>query len=139
MKFILLLAAIALIAPHGGQSSILVPPSCRNNADTAATVIQKVQRIVSSYDSTRLAGVGLLSVDTSAVAIVTSDSVCALAVSAFNAARPTAAPGVGPTAVFVVQAGAQRYVVFEPTYKSGEFIDLLVFSSDFTLLGWILG
>ena len=99
-------------------------------------MVQKLQTIVTTFDSVKLAGVGLLPALSADVSLVNSDSLCTMAVNAFIAARvdSTASP---PTSIYLIKVGSQRYAAFDPHFTSGEFYDLLIFNPSFALLGWL--
>lgn len=89
-------------------------------------------------NATRLASVGLLQVQPSQVYLITTESLCASAVTAFNTALPTD-PNSPATSVFLLQAGPNRYVAFDPAFRSGEFVDLVVFDLGFHFKGQLEG
>jgi hypothetical protein len=144
MKAVLALALGACVAaatPGIGKPAMgaVLTSSCRTSTDTVTPVVQKLQKMVTTVDSVRLSSVGLLPTTSNQVSVVTTDSLCALAVTAYNANRYMDSTVTPPTAIYLVKVGSQRYVAFEPANTSGEYLDLLVFSASFAYLGWLAG
>ena len=134
---VIVVACVLAAAPRSSTTST-VTSSCRASTDTSTMMVQKIQAIVTSFDSTNLAGVGLLPAQSSDVNLVTADSLCALGLTAFNTARVDSL--VTPaSSIYLVKVGSQRFVAFEPGFASGEFYDLLIFNTSFALLGWLDG
>jgi hypothetical protein len=137
MNFIPLTLFFALrIAAVGDNYKPPVTPSCRTSADTAANFVKVVQRTLAIGDSTKLAGIGLLPAQPSQVFLITTDSLCTAAVTAYNTSLPTV---TAVTTIFLLQAGPNRYVAFDPAARSGEFVDLLIFDLSFAFKGQIEG
>lgn len=136
MKRLLILFTAFMVA--GAASSPVKAQSCRTSSDTATHVIVILKSALTTVDSARLASVGLLPATESQILLVTTDSLCSLAVAAYNTNAPTDSTNA-ITSVYLVKAGPSRYVAFVPSFRSGEFIDLLIFDTSFVYKGQFVG
>jgi hypothetical protein len=93
----------------------------------ADNLVAWVRHDVAVADTTELGAVGLLPTPAGEVALITADSVCALAVQAFNSVRQPQWNAPPAVQVYVVRAGASRFVVVDPAVKVGEWLVLAVF------------
>jgi len=127
-------AAMGIICVSAVDTKAGQPPSGCVAIDSG--YVGNFQLIVSDTDSasavdrSRL-GLPLLSKDS--VSAVSDSATCARAADAYG--RNLDIPDTTtPRQVFVVRLGPTRYVVGDPTVRSGEFALVMVFDSSFTTL-----
>jgi hypothetical protein len=103
-----LLVAVGLASAVGGD--VQTTSECLTNADSAARHQAAITHVVSS-DSAQLVEAGAPYKPIGGVILVTSDSVCALAVRAFNATASDSAYFVSQAYVFQLGTAATAYAV----------------------------
>ena len=108
--------------------------SCLPTSQQADKLVAWVRHDVAVADTTELEAVGLLPTPAGEVALITADSVCALAVQAFNSVRQPQWSAPPALQVYVVRAGASRFVVVDPAVKVGEWLVLAVFDDQWQFL-----
>lgn len=92
---------------------------------------------VTATDSSVRTAFKLPAATASAVSLVTTDSICALAAQAFHAAIGVTGEAVGP--VWVFQVGPTRYVVFDDRHAIDSRQQQVVFDANFQYLVAIWG
>jgi hypothetical protein len=126
----LLVGAILTASSHTANAQML---SCNATGDKATALRRYVQNIVSgtrSSTTTIRTTLGISAMDTSAVALVTSDSICTRVtrvVDSVFAKRPSV------SALIVVQFG-NRYGAYDPTIDWKGASEMYVLDSAFTYI-----
>lgn len=119
------------VAFAGGPA---VAQSCLPASPEAENVVAWVRHDVSVADTTGLADVGLLPAAAGEVTLITADSVCMLAVQAYNSVRQPQWGTPHAERVHVVRAGPSRFVVVDPAVKVGEWVVFAVFDENWQFL-----
>jgi hypothetical protein len=132
------LAAALLVGPlalSGTPRAAGAQAACRP-ADSESVVVLNVARYALTSTEAGAASLrtrhGLSGVSVSMVALVTDEEVCKKAVAASDLRDQT--PNSG-RAVYVVKVGTNRYFVYEPALRAGEWAAIRVFNKQFKYVG----
>lgn len=115
-------------------SSSAAAQACLPSSPEANNLVAWVRHDVGVTDSADLVEVGLLPAPPGDVVLVTADSVCTLALTAFNSTRQPSWDAPPAERVYVISAGASRFVVVDPAVKAGEWVVHAVFDENWQLL-----
>ena len=85
---------------------------CLQSSDASTRYIAHIRRDVA--DTTDLAAIGLQAVPDTAVSLITDEAICTSALAAYTAVRQPQWGSGPPESVYVIRAGAERYVVIDP-------------------------
>ena len=139
---VLMLAAAALIARvdilRAHPASRTVSTQCRAADANSASLIKYVTRLINTTDPKTAAlrdSVGLGGVNPSSLVLVTNAMTCAKAATAIDKLANVRNSG---RLVYVVQAGASRFIVQDPGATAGEYGTVLIFDSHFSLIRSLL-
>lgn len=139
---VILFSAAALLSACAPKPIAAKAPAsrCLVQADTATALVHSVQlMILMRPDSVHLARHGLLPVDTAAVHIVTDDATCANAVEAYNREKPPVEGRQPLGQIYVVQVGADRFVIVDLQPPESHYRDYLVFDAAWVRRGGFAG
>lgn len=134
------LAFAGLFCLAAGSAALAQGGTCRSADDESARIVAAVKLMMTSADPRWIAARQAYQLpvvsDTSAITLVTADSVCSLAASALNSVLP--ADIQRTRSVYVIQAG-DHYVVEDDSNdtKGGEFQLVITLSSSFAVLARI--
>lgn len=144
----LLACAVAASIGAAGLTSKEMPSqyssACRaadNNTAFEIGRLQKAMHGVGSADSVAVANANLLYVADSAFAVVTDSATCATALAAHNAEAgytPSELTNPASGTLYVIRVGT-RFITWNPSFPSGEFVNHIVWDSSFHLLDNYLG
>jgi hypothetical protein len=130
MTWLVVAAGLVGLAPAMASAQV-----CLTNTDTSNTYLALVRTDV--HDTTDLAAIGLQSVPDTSVTLVTNDSTCTVARTAYNAIRQSQWGASAPTQVYVLRVGASRYIVIDPL--AGPKILFAVFDGSWQYLAAYIG
>ncbi len=116
--FLVVALAVRMIVTGSQVPAQVTRSSCVTDADSANSVRSKFQQMVAQGDSAGLARLGLPYRPVDNVSVVTDETTCGLAVSAFNALYLSDSAKYITRAV-VVTVGPTRYVVWGVRPRSG--------------------
>jgi len=131
-------AAVCMVAISGVSSSQITPTSCRGPdkfSNYHITHLQGLMQSANPLDSAFLRRVHLPRVASTAVQLVTADSVCSRAVAAWTAIDTTTIPPLA--SLYVIRVGS-TYDVIDPQHSGAEWSQHLVLDRLFHPLGHYL-
>ncbi len=135
MRSKLVVVALFLIAPLAVSTAQTQP--CLVDADTADGLVLRIREIINnvSEQGGSIDSFNLATVPDTAVRIVSDTLVCNQAKLAYTTATPQGDSASAATAVYVVQVGNTRYVVWDPHQLLGEYMWLRVFDQNWIYKG----
>lgn len=104
---------------------------CRPDTSEARYDLHYVRRLI-ALNPDRAAHHGLSAPDTSLVRFVTDSTTCEQALAAYNGSVTFADDIPASTGVLVIAVNPDTWMVFDPCATPGEYMEYVVFNSDFT-------
>ncbi len=119
------------LAAAGAGSERLEAQGCRQDPAAAAYHVHYVRRLIAS-NPTAAAGHGMAVTDTAQIQLVSDSTTCTQALAAYNAAEELESGAPVSDGVFVLAVNPATWVVFDPCATPGEYMEYIVFNTDFT-------
>jgi hypothetical protein len=125
-------AATFAIAPQAAAQSVR---RCRAADNTSERLIVEVKSRIAATDSEQAADRDTLFkipvVDVDQISLVTDETTCLRAASAYGSQPGSTAP----TRVYVVKLGSKGYAVLDPDQPAGEYRIVMILSTKFAVIG----